>query len=256
MSKLPEIFLDLEDHKLEKILNSVDMCNISPYQTFEILKSYKVLSYCVSDKEYEKLKSILNKEDKYRNKLKEGENVLIISTKTKNICITKSKKHSFLNVLKILDSEKILSDKQLSQIKDFCSNNLCNMENGICLNLDDIRTIFPCISVFSNGFIIYENIFPDKYIYKNKVYEIPKNNRKYHSILSCTIYLNDKFKIVATKIDNTNHPNCSDEGWFCLGEMENKRVDKKSIMELMSCIKIFNLDNCYKYPYWFEQKFK
>jgi len=122
------------------------------------------------------------------------------------------------------------------------------------LNVDDIRILFPSISVFSNGFMLYEDIIPDKYIYENKIKNIPNLFKEDYGIKFISVFLNSKFEMIAVKLDNNKHPNCSDEGWFCLGEMENKKTNKKTIIELINCIKIFNLDNCYKYPSWFEQK--
>lgn len=128
----------------------------------------------------------------------------------------------------------------------------CSLSYGLVNNLNNFKEICLKYNVVcfhikeTEGFEIVKNIKSKYYFYKGEERKIPGEYRVNYS--KCTFYkVGNRLSGVRVK---EFHPNCDDQGWFCLGKMENRIVTVSLIDDILDSMETWNLDNCFKTPTW------
>lgn len=100
---------------------------------------------------------------------------------------------------------------------------------------------------------LYEDIIPDKALYKNKIVDIPQDS---HILISkLIIYADPQGCVTSMRLDK-KHPNADEKGWYCMGDLKSVILSTNNMNTLISNIKCYRLDDCYWRPTGFRKWFK
>lgn len=109
----------------------------------------------------------------------------------------------------------------------------------------EIKNEYKNTIINKNGITIIHPITPYKFLYKNKIFEIPIEDRS--KITSFEFIVNNENKILSLKIDG-KHPNADKNNEFCLGDLKFLDLKLKSITAIITTTSIYNMNNSYYMP--------
>lgn len=185
---------------------------------------------------YSKIRNILGLENTNSDfiKLKIGKNTIFIVDE-------------ILSIIKVLSYFKDLfneTDLENELVDHLCLSfyELQRLKNQF--DFKKIKSVFHNAEQIKNGIIIKETIYPNKIFYGSppRIYKLPKEFST--PINSIKITTDIENYICSIKIDS-KHPNCDCFGYYCVDQLDKKKLDIESIKEIISKLEVYNFSSFY-----------